>query len=166
VSPEIAARSLCDKHVVKMTLETAQLLSTAHRIVDGDESGRLSGDMETRLYHRTHVGHPCVRWSISSIENYLWLAEHFVYLCSEYRYRYGRIHKSFSIVDYLVNPPVGISAFKFTKPALCMPDEYKVTDHVESYRNYYRIAKKSLHKYTNRHAPDWLYIDNTKENQI
>ena len=103
--PIEAAQSLVDKHVVKMILESAQLLSTAHRIIDGREiegvskSGRkarrwiLDDAREPVLYTATHVNHPSAIWARTSILNYNWLADHFFALLNEYTYRYDKHHK-------------------------------------------------------------------------
>ena len=94
-----------DKHTVKMILEYAQLLSTAHRFLDGNivtglsETGRkqtryvLTSDLNTVLYRSTHINHPSAIWVRQSLENYLWLANMLIALCEEYTYRYGKTHK-------------------------------------------------------------------------
>ena len=145
-SPRLAARMQVDKHVVKMILESAQLLSTNIRIVHGDEIGDLLG-----LYKKTHVNHPCTIWVRCDQANYNWLFEHFESLCDEYTYRFEKIHKSKALIDSLrkfVNS--NVSSKTHTVPALCMPDVYKSEDYVKSYREYYSVEKKHLHKWTKR----------------
>ena len=66
--PVLAAQMHCDKHVVKMILESAQLLSTAHLLIDGDELADERG-----LYKATHKNHPSSKWVRDSSENYEWL---------------------------------------------------------------------------------------------
>ena len=88
-SPSIAAEMACDKHVVKMILESAQLLSTAHRVIDGDEYADKVG-----LYKMAHKNHPSTIWTRTSTENYMWLNRYFGALCREYTYRYGKHHAS------------------------------------------------------------------------
>lgn len=167
--PFKAAESMVDRHVVKMVLETAQLLSTAHRILDGTEyvgksaSGRnakrwlLPDDRETKLYSATHINHPSAVWVRQSNNNYNWLYCHFVGLINEYHHRYGKVHKCDEMKSALVSPPFRIPTSYFTPPTPAMPDEYKVGANVlASYRNYYKNGKKHLHKYTKRAPPDWI----------
>lgn len=137
--PKIAAEYLMDKHVVKMALETAQILST---INDGP-------------YKPTHQKHPCVLWAKEGTDNYKWLVEHGLAICKEYEYRYNKIHKCFDVIDLLQQPfseieiPIGKTPFK-----LCMPDEYKTDDPVQSYRNYYK-SKESFASWKIREQPLW-----------
>ena len=85
--PQIAAQMMCDKHVVKMILESAQMLSTAHRVLDGDEYADKNG-----LYKKAHVNHPSSEWVRCSYQQYKWLYDHMVALMEEYTYRYGKHH--------------------------------------------------------------------------
>ena len=85
--PVIAAQMMCDKHVVKMILESAQMLSTAHRVLDGDEYANKMG-----LYKMAHKNHPSTIWVRSSERIIEWLWEHYVALMDEYTYRYGKTH--------------------------------------------------------------------------
>ena len=135
----------CDKHVVKMILETAQLLCGVHWVL-GDEAP----------YKLTHRNHPCAIWTRECLENYIWLADLCLELCKEYTYRYGKRHKSQDIIEWcLVNKPK-INDIGFTTPPMAMPDEYKVDDVIESYRNYYRGAKADFAKWKNREIPEWF----------
>ena len=135
--PRDAAIMQCDRHVVKMILESAQLLSTAHREVDGDYWADANG-----LYKRTHKNHPSAVWARESHENYQWLYRHFYALCDEYRYRYGKEHKTWQKLGLaLAESPVGIGTADFTVPPQCMPDMYKSPCCVTAYRNYYRLDK-------------------------
>jgi hypothetical protein len=171
--PIQSAMWMVDRHVVKMVLETAQLLSTAHRILDGtmyiDASGlarphgrkvkrwRLPDERERVLYSATHINHPSAVWCRATVHNYGWLYQHFVALMNEYTYRYGKVHKCESMSQWLVYPPKNIKIAELTPVTPAMPDEYKVpNDHVESYRNYYRIAKERMHKWTKREKPAWI----------
>jgi hypothetical protein len=168
---KLAARSLCDKHVVKMIVETAQLLSTAHRVIDGKETEVLTSDkgpkkmlilpndiMDDTLYQATHVNHPSAKWVRESVVNYFWLLGHFKDLLAEYTFRYGKIHKCNSMWDCLLIPPKGIRrGLLFSPPPCCMPTKYIVDeDTVINYRMYYRYGKKHLHKWTKREKPDWI----------
>lgn len=167
--PKQAAEWMVDKHVVKMILESAQLLSTAHRILDGTQyidktktgrnvkRWRLPDEREQVLYSATHINHPSAVWCRATVHNYGWLYQHFVALMNEYTYRYGKVHKCESMSQWLVYPPKNIKIAELTPVTPAMPDEYKVPDDsVESYRNYYRAGKKHLHKYTKRSTPSWL----------
>jgi hypothetical protein len=90
--PYEAASMQVDRHVVKMILESAQLLSTAHRILDGDDSGVLPDYRDTLFYRATHKNHPSARWIRESVENYNWLVDHFDGLLREYTHRYKKQH--------------------------------------------------------------------------
>jgi len=164
------ARWHCDKHVVKMILETAQLLYTAHwelAIADDrlpvfktaprhSREPRMLGYLPIR-----NTKHPCAIWAKESIENYMWLAILGLALCNEYRYRFSdKIHSCEKHLRWLYchPPPELLSSYKeFTVPARAMPDQYKISKNVVScYREYYRKGKKDLLKYTGRQAPHWL----------
>jgi hypothetical protein len=177
-SPVTSAKMMVDKHVVKMILETAQLLSTAHRVLDGKEivsnkyvngslppryrktkMWQLQDNREKILYSATHINHPSAVWVRQSNNNYNWLFAHFVALLDEYSHRYGKTHKCVSLVSTLQYPPDNIPVDYFTQPPCAMPDEYiTTTDSVANYRNYYQHGKAHLHKYSVREAPEWLKI--------
>ena len=164
-----------DKHCVKMILEYAQLLSTAHRILDGTVStgltktGRkktvyaLADHRDTILYSATHVNHPSATWVRQSDRNYVWLQNLLEALCLEYTYRYGKIHKvqSSGLTGALQKLPTNIPQKPFTEPTPAMPDDVKIVgSSIASYRNYYIKNKTHLAKWKNRKIPDW-YNDNT-----
>ena len=161
-----------DKHCVKMILEYAQLLSTAHRVLDGtigtglSPSGRkkttytLSNTMlDGILYSATHVHHPSAAWVRQSSENYIWLANMLLALCEEYTYRYGKVHKverDGLCYVLLKNVPKNIESKGWSEPTPAMPDDVKVPgDSVASYRNYYIKNKTHLANWKNRKVPDW-----------
>ena len=136
----------CDKHVVKMILETAQLLCGVHWINESEAPYKLS-----------HKNHPCSIWVRESLSNYLYLCDLGLELSKEYTYRYGKRHKSQDIIEWcLSNKPI-IKDIGFTTPPKAMPDEYKVDDVIESYRNYYVGAKKDFAKWKNRDIPEWFH---------
>lgn len=147
-SPEKAAEYLVDRHVVKMSCEYAQLLSTAHRVLDG-----VSDDS---VYKLTHKNHPSAIWVRESNNNYLWLLDHWVFTLREYTHRYEKFHSSKRLYEKLKNLPKNIPIHQSTQPPLCMPDEYKTNNAVDSYRNYYRLGKKGLHTWKNRNPPKWI----------
>lgn len=154
--PYEAAQMQADKHVVKMILESAQLLSTAHRIVDGDETGVLPDGRQELFYRATHRNHPSSIWTRTSVENYNWLVDHFHGLLNEYTFRYGKQHASGRLLYDIQSPPKALEDWDWTNPPCCMPEEYHVGNYVDNYREYYRKAKSHLHKWTKREPPNWL----------
>jgi len=168
--PKTCAELHNDKHVVKMILEYAQLLSTAHRVLDGvlidgqSPSGRkkkiylLADNRNTNLYATTHINHPSAIWVRHSYENYEWLYKLFIAVLNEYTYRYGRIHATARLIDALSIPPTHIpKGVGFTEPTPAMPDEFKVSGNsVRSYINYYVGAKKHLASWKKRQTPEWF----------
>ena len=161
-----------DKHVVKMILEYAQLLSTAHRVLDGVEliglsdSGRkkkfwtLGDSRDYTLYKATHINHPSAVWVRKSAQNYMWLAEMLEVLCGEYTYRYGKVHKveRDGLMQLLKNEfPKNLPIAPFTEPTPAMPDDVKVSgDSIKSYRNYYINNKTHLANWKKRQVPEWF----------
>lgn len=140
--PKTAAFDHSDKHLVKMILESAQLLSTAHHL-EGEASD-IPG-----IYKVTHENHPSAVWTRSSRANYLWTYDLFVALCSDYRARYGRIHKTDDkLRTHLMTVPRHITSRDLTPPPACMPDEFKVHAEgewpTESYRLYLARGKSWL----------------------
>tara|TARA_R100000734_G_scaffold19153_1_gene18667 strand:+ start:2751 stop:3209 length:459 start_codon:yes stop_codon:yes gene_type:complete len=143
--PEIAAQELCDKHVVKMILETAQMLCSA--FPQGEAP-----------YKRTHYNHPCSVWTRKSLDNFNWLITHGLEMCYEYTRRYGKVHKSQAVIEWcelnknsVVFPTKGLTTF-----AQAMPDQYKHKSAVEAYRRYYRTDKKSFAVWNHSEKPSWF----------
>lgn len=164
-NPVKAARYHNDKHVVKMILETAQLLSTAHRVLDGEveitkRNGRkythyhLDGDMDN-IYKATHINHPSAIWVRESKENYRWLQHLFVSLLAEFEIRRNKSHKCEFLEPYLVKFPKNIPDIPMTPIRQAMPDEFKHQDGVIAYRNYYINGKNHLAQWTKREVPSW-----------
>lgn len=152
--PKLCSQYHCDKHLVKMVLETAQLLSTAHRVLDKDN---LDEYRDSNLYKETHTNHPCSKWLRVSTGNYQWLYQLFVELNREYTHRYGKEHLSgLKLLGVLYFCPDNLSMGELTPPALAMPDIYKVEDPVQSYRSYYIAEKQTLLTYTKRIKPYWI----------
>ena len=169
--PEVAARNMVDKHVVKMILETAQLLSTAHRVIDGEEyvgqsqSGRkakrwrLSGNVDAIMYAATHINHPSAVWVRENSANYDWLYDHLLALGREYTHRYGRTHLTIDkLKDILEDAPENIEQSNvMTKMPSCMDKQYIVSlDPITNYRNYYNYGKTDLLRWSNRPPPQWI----------
>jgi hypothetical protein len=138
----------CDKHVVKMILETAQLLCGVHHLTP-----QVTPQVPYKLSHKNH---PCAIWTRESLTNYLYLCDLGLELSKEYTYRYGKRHKSQDVIEWCVTNKPLIKDVGFTTPPKAMPDEYKVMDVVESYRNYYVGAKKDFAKWKNREIPEWF----------
>lgn len=146
------AKFHCDKHVVKMILETAQLLCSAHHVTIHD----TIHDTIHVPYKLSHKNHPCSIWVRESLSNYLYLCELGLALGEEYTYRYGKTHKSIEVIKWCLTNRPNIKDFGFTTPPLAMPDEYKVDSVIDSYRNYYKGAKSTIVSWKNREKPDWF----------
>jgi len=166
--PQVAARSMTNRHVVKMILESAQMLSTTHRLLDGifelsfksNNKGsfksigywKMQNDhLESELYKVAHRNHPSTIWVRSSYNHYIWLYNHMMELGAEYTRRYGKVHASITkLGDILSKAPHNIPRKGF-KPAPCaMPDLYKTGDSIESYHKYYRAEKLKTQDDTER----------------
>lgn len=154
--PKIAAQMLCDKHVIKMILESAQMLCSAH---------------QEAPYKRTHYNHPCSIWARTSRANYEWLIKHAYALVFEHSFRYpkSKPHKSLDVImwceeniDKLEFPEIGLTKF-----AQAMPDEYKQENVVEAYRAYYLCEKKTIASWKKyRKAPKWWSCQNRSVSSI
>lgn len=149
---ELCAQYHIDKHVVKMVLETTQLMNNVCI---------LYNSRYIPVYRITHKNHPCSLWAGKSLENFMWLSNLGLALCKEYTYRYGKIHKCQSIIEFLKNSDsvkymkkIGLTPFE-----KCMPDQYKTNDAVESYRNYYKADKAYIAKWSKRSVPNWCTND-------
>ena len=147
-NPTMSARYHVDKHVVKMILETAQLLCSVHHVTD-----QVTNQVPYKLSHKNH---PCAIWARESLSNYLYLCELGLELGKEYTYRYGKRHKSIDVINWCIINKPNIPDIGFTTPAMAMPDEFKTDSVVESYRNYYMGAKISLASWKNREKPFWF----------
>ena len=137
--PELAAIYQYNKHIVKMILESAQMLCTAHH-----HYAETNYPMVEVPYKKAHYNHPSTKWVRESESNYMWLYRHMVQLGKEYFVRYeGREHLSIIKCSLpLSYKPLGIPQTKFTQPPQCMPDKYKDECSIQAYWNYY-IADKS-----------------------
>ena len=150
--PKICAEYHCDKHVVKMILETAQMLSTAYKKHCGDDDN---------LYKSAYPKHPMTLWVSESVENFNYAHLLGKELGKQYTKRYGKIHKSSNIINAfnngrLQNIEDRFPSQYFTRPPLCMPDEYKSDDYIQSYRNYYIGDKKRFARYTSVDTPEFM----------
>lgn len=177
--PVIAAQEQCDKHVVKMIVESAQMLSTVHRMLDGVKEKRLSKSgkrmvdyyrlddiREDKLYKAVHYNHPCTVWSRENCCNYTWHYNHFVALCDEYTYRYGKVHSTDTKLRKLLKPlPInidrksGMTPFRLAMKSNpeCIVNTLGGTDAVKSYRNFYKTKQARFKmEWTKRKVPEWF----------
>ena len=149
--PVVSAEAQPDKMLVKMPLETAQMLCTAHRVLDGDDYADANG-----LYKTAYKNHPCTIWARESWDNYRWLYKHFIALGDEYKHRYGREHASITkLKDALYFHPDNIEDKGLTSLAQAMPDEYKDDDPIVAYRDYVIHEKHYAQWNKNRERPTW-----------
>lgn len=147
-NPKKCAEYHNDKHVVKMILETAQLLCGVHHATNSQYDAP---------YKLSHKNHPCAIWARECYENYVWLCDLGIELSIEYTYRYGKKHKSQNIIEWcIVNKPNLKSYNNLTPFPLAMPSHCKIGNPVESYREYYRIEKKDFANWKNRTKPYWF----------
>lgn len=142
--PIKAAQYQCNKHVIKMIVESAQLLSTAH-------------PKEIAPYRHTHINHPCAKWVRESISNYEWLIKHAYALCDEYTKRYSKIHKTQNIIDWLAKNKPNLPNIGQTPFVLAIKDiQYHDVDPVKAYKNYYIGEKAKFANWEPRaKSPDW-----------
>lgn len=142
----------CDAHIIKMMLEYAQLLSTAHRVLNPKLPAY-------KCYRATHVNHPCAVWVRESRSHYVWLYNLMLCLEEEWRWRWQhkRVHESIrKHGDFLIDPPASVPRKLFVDPPQCMPPQYQVQrSTVEAYRSYYNHGKRHIAKWTRRGAPSW-----------
>lgn len=146
---EKCARYHTDKHVVKMIVESTQILCTAYF---------FTGESNLSPYKLTHKNHPCCIWARTSLSNWLWLKDLALALCAEYTYRYGRIHKCEAVLRSLRAP--ALHDYGFTDVPCCMEEQYIISkDAILNYRNYYKFGKRHLWSWKRRNQPKWLSDD-------
>ena len=182
--PDIAAKQQCDKHIPKMVVESGQMLSTAHRMVDGERrqernrNGRmvtiyeLPDRREHILYKAVHYNHPCTVWARESDLNYRWHYRHFLALCNEYTYRYGKEHLTDRrLREALAQPPINIPRFgKRTPFPLAMgsnPECMFPEDPVKSYRLFYQTKQDRFKmEWKTRPVPKWFHYKKSVDNSV
>jgi len=158
-----------DKHIVKMPIEYAQLMSTAHRLLDGEmylgktaigrniKRWRLHDEREDILYKASHINHPSAIWVRESIENYFEMYKLYMAVLAEFTNRYGKVHGSSKPSIALIRPPSNIPMVKGTQLPQCMPEICKVKNNpILAYRNYYIVEKNSFASWKNREIPEWF----------
>lgn len=155
--PIQSAKDHCDVHLRKMIVEVAQMLSTAHIVLDGN----------VVAYKKTHENHPCSVWVRKSSECYRWAYQHLKALCSEYVKRTGKVHKTEEHLSSLSIVPVSIPEGDLEPFARAMPDEFKLkylTNTQKCYQEYLKSKfeewqsrdRKIAVKWTNSPTPKWL----------
>jgi hypothetical protein len=160
-----AAKMMCDKHVVKMILESCQLLSTAHHVLDGDPLHVNTGKRKYKTFvctkknicKATMVNHPCTIWTRETRSNYLWLWKHAYALCKEYTRRYNKTHiMEHMLLNELYDVPVNIAKGPITPFAQAMPDAYRDQNAIVAYRKYYINEKSRFAKWKLNDVPEWF----------
>ena len=174
---QISAQEQCDKHICKMTIEYCQLLSTAHRVLDGEQyEGRTKAnrrikrwlhpdkDLEEQLYKASHIKHPSGLWCRATTANYEWLYKHFMASCKEYTRRYGKVHATETkLAEVFKNPPKNLPKGKQTEFAVAIAENqtcrqipgFDKLPVVKKYQQYI-LNDKPFAKWTNRTAPKWF----------
>ena len=152
-TPEKSAQYLCDKHIPKMLLESCQMLSTALR---------QNGYEDDYLYKSAYPNHPMTKWVGHTRSNFMLAFRNADEISKEYFKRFGKIHKSNRILDFIVDNDMQTEIVRqmhpdyITEPPQCMPDEYRDKDYITAYRKYYRGAKKYFAKWEKgRSFPEW-----------
>lgn len=144
--PKMAAQYMVDRHVIKMILESAQLLCSVF------PEGKAP-------YKRTHYNHPCAKWVRESKQNYLWVVDHALALNEEYRYRWNRSrnHASVKVIQWCAERMNELSFARVNRTpfVLAMPKACRVEDPIEAYRRYYRKHKAHIAVWKNRTQPEW-----------
>lgn len=172
--PVVSAQMHCDRHCCKMIIEYAQLMSTAHRVLDGtmyqDKTAnnrnikrwRLADTvLENDVYKASHINHPSGIWTRATRANYEYMYKLWIALCQEYTHRYGRIHLTQSKLEHILcTAPSNIPDGQLTEIPQAMPDDAKLPNVIEAYRNYYRVYKKDFARWTKRQTPEWFYASN------
>ena len=164
-----------DSHASKMIIEYAQLMSTAHRVLDGKQVKRLSKknrllttydhpdpQLDHTLYKSCHVNHPSGIWVRQSKKNYRWLYEMWTELNTEFMYRYDKNvpHESYRKLKWaLFSPPENMPEGVFTEPLQAMPDDVKNDSSITAYRDYYIKYKQHLASWKKRGMPIWMEIN-------
>lgn len=167
--PTECAKQHVDKHVVKMILEYGQLMSTAHRVLDGTpyygktsnnrniQRWLLPDEREQVIWKASHINHPSGLWVRSSSAHYRWLFNLWEQMLEEYTYRYEKNHAAGRMKQWFSKLPVNIPKVGWLcDPTPAMPAQYKVDDVIQSYRNYYIGDKKSFAVWKKRDTPSWF----------
>ena len=181
--PVTIASWLNDRHIVKMVEESAQMLSTAHRLLDGTPTnisyekggkqhnkkfwlfpgesvhrdGKTWVTQKALCYQVAHPHHPSTIWTRTCDANYYWHRDLLVAMINEYWRRYGKTRRVTNFINFLGGKPSNIPSGQFTPPPQAMPDIYKGDDCVEAYRTFYAGQKWHFSKWTDREPPNWFF---------
>ncbi len=156
--PAKAAIMQCDKHVVKMPLEAAQMMASAmrhHGCTDIDMPLTKSG----KPYGNAHPHHPCTLWAGERRANFNWLGWHGMALCGEYTHRYGKIHACEAAIRHMLkfdDRIPSMNTLRHSRFTQALPDACKMKSPIEAYRRYYINFKDHIAKWDRgRPAPEW-----------
>lgn len=149
--PTKSAKMLCDQHVVKMPIETAQMLCAPF-------------PKNKAPYKRTHFNHPCTVWARTSKQNYVWLIKYGIALCDEYEFRFKREHKSKKVICWCKQ---NVSKLKFPQNKLtnfvqAVPEKYKSKSAITAYKKYYIRDKSAFARWNNQRKPPKWYLNGLK----
>ena len=166
--PISAARMLPDKHVTKMILESAQMLSIvfSHHYWDIGEVMKVDGT-PFLTKRGAFKNHPCTQWAAEKVENCAWLIQHALGLCDEFNLRYGKQHgltKSLFNTKKLFHRETGDPITIFSQVerfARAMPEDLKydtTIDDITAYRRYLNTKDWCYYNYLRLpdRRPDWL----------
>lgn len=154
-NPSTAAQMMCDKHVVKMILETAQMMCTVVASYGHDTP-----------YRPTHAKHPCTLWAGQSRSNWGWLVDHGMALCEEYTKRYGKVHKSQRVIEWCAQTHIDLPESPRTPFAQAMPPQYRNKCAVVAYRAYYQGEKAPIATWKTEQPHWWLATAEREENGL
>ena len=146
--PIVAARELADNHIRKMQIESAQMCSTAHWATGSNAP-----------YKKAHLNHPSTKWVRESIQHYRWVIRHGLEICNEFEKRYGKIHATKAVLQWLEQNEPNIPDSGFVAPPQCMDEKFRKEDTVEAYKNFYindkvKVKQLSWNKLNNK--PEWV----------
>lgn len=172
IDPYMCARYHVDKHVVKMPVEYSQMLSTAHRILDGErqeiiENNKkkikyklLNEEMESNLYKTAHINHPCTIWVRENDKNYKYLYNLLTLVLNEYTSRYNKVHGCSKLLELLKNPPKNIKKQKtISEHPRCMPEDCFMETVEKSYRLFYLKYKSHILNWKHNKIPYWVSLN-------
>jgi hypothetical protein len=158
-NPATAAQYLCDRHIPKMLLESAQLICTALVLTQkvlSKPTSDITWDFGTVGYGNTHTNHPCSKWARADLANLSWLWAHFDEQCAEYTRRYGKTHLTEIKMRNVDCFRPNVLTTNCTPFAQAMPDQYKDVDAVKAYRSYYYGEKRRFAKWQKlNNTPQW-----------
>lgn len=150
-NPTQCAREHCTVHTIKQILEYAQILSTAHRVLDGDEYANASG-----LYRKTHHNHPSTVWSRQSAANYKWLYRLWFELLNQYSAATGKQHATSRLIDPLRQVPVGIPNAGLTDLPLVTGGHSSYTDYLNAKFKEWQSRLRPIRVEWYNETPEWV----------